>query len=104
MPSATLDATLPLKILSSAPLPNPNPTGFDVEIQGRCEEATLSLYSPGMRLLAKSKAGALGPGWVTIPMPAGFTAGAASGLYYYHVDISGAGQHAGYTGKFFILK
>jgi len=76
-----------LQILRALPVPNPNPRWIDVQLDGPAERCEVQIYSVAMDRVATLRVeGALGPGWIKVPMP---TQALPAGLYYARVAAFG---------------
>lgn len=83
MPTATAsDSGGPLEITRLLPVPNPNPTSFELLLSGPAEETELRLYTSAEVCVVVIKGPACRAGWCSVPMPAEWLARAPNGVFY----------------------
>jgi hypothetical protein len=85
-------ASGPATILQAAAVPNPDPTGIQVQLSGRADTVDVKVYTESMHLVAEDAAGSGGPGWLQVPLPPGFATYTPAGTYFYSVQAFTSGQ------------
>jgi hypothetical protein len=76
-----------------------------VDLSGGADRVELSVWSVALRRLDGGSVGPLHPGWVALPLPAGFLKQAAPGTYYFSVQaFRGAAQSPPRLGRFVVLR
>ncbi len=97
----------PEQILEAWALPNPNPRLLDVRLAGPADSIRCRIYTTAMVCVASQDLpGGWQAGWNKVPLPAGFSAGLADGLYYLALDSLKDGQERNDPSPllFYILK
>jgi hypothetical protein len=87
----------PGRILQAMPVPNPNPTGLAVQLDGPADGVAVKIYSKALtRVLNLKVDRRLSAGWSTVALPVGWSSGMARGLYYVVVrPITGGAEGKG---------
>ena len=83
-PTATLVSTAEpgsTGVETVIPVPNPDPHVLAIRLGAPVSRMQLAYYSPAMVLLARQDLGAQVPGWVRVPLPAGFSAAGNSVVF-----------------------
>jgi len=92
---------LPLEIIQSLPVPNPNPDRLAILAQGGPGELELKLYTSAMVCVGQAVV-TVGPGWNQVR---GLDLSSrANGLYYVHLKAAGDKKSAVRVGKLCILR
>lgn len=77
-----LDGDVFARVRQVVAVPNPNPTGLSVYIQGRARKLRLQIFGVSLRLLVDETLGPQGPGWVSVALPPEILGSASNGTYY----------------------
>ncbi len=82
----------PGRILEAWAVPNPDPRALAVDLDGQADSIGCRVYTQAMVCAASTEMpGHWRPGWNRVPLPAGFMAGLADGLYELVVTSDGTG-------------
>jgi hypothetical protein len=93
-----------LRILGSAPAPDPSPKAILVDLSAPASAIQVRLWSVAWTLLATVDGPSGGPGWVSVPLPASVMASLPAGTYYYSVTAQqGQRQAVRALGRFVML-
>ncbi|HTB23205.1 MAG TPA: family 16 glycosylhydrolase [bacterium] len=92
-------------ILGSCPVPDPNPVSIRVLLSGYADSVRVDIYTKALVLAGEAGLENAPAGWVSVPLPASFTGGAANGLYYYRVvSLREGSASKAVAGKLLLLR
>ena len=75
-------------------MPNPNPTGLEINLDGRADSFEVRIYSAAYAMVCTLQVAGGGPGWVHVGLPADWSRRLPRGTYYFRL-VAYKGSYAG---------